>query len=168
MSNSKVLFIIAFVAAAGFFAYRMLGSTDAQLIKKRIEQLAQDASVGEELQGVQIHARSVQLTKHLSPAFSGQVELRDGATHSVPSKQEAIQSFSAAFFVLKPLKVEIRDLKISVQPGASTADAELSLNLKHSRVSVPFDRVDFRLSLVKADGEWLIERASGVVAPGEK
>lgn len=160
--------MIALLVGLGFAGYRWLRTSDTALIQMRIQELAKDASIDGEVQGVQLHTRAVQATKHFSPAFSGQLDLKNGQTHSIPSKQEAVQSFSAAFYVLKPMRISASGLEISVHPGANKAEARLTVDLQHSSASLAFDRAKLQLKLVKNDGEWLIERADGAFTPNEK
>lgn len=138
---------------------------DEQKIKKVVSEVTTEASAGDETQGIQIQTKAMTVSRYLSPSFSGKIVLAGGQVHTTQSKQEFVSDLTATIYVTKPLVVEVSELKVTVSPGGTSAEADLEVNLRHAPTQPAFESAHFLLELKKVDGDWLIDRAEGEVHP---
>ncbi|MEQ1875689.1 MAG: hypothetical protein ABL958_03525 [Bdellovibrionia bacterium] len=158
--SSKLVVGIAVLVAAGFMVSKMFGSNDKAKIQKLIQEMAAEASAGDETQGIQIQTKAIKVSRFLSPSFTGSVKT-NGQEHKIPSKQEFGSSMTAAIYLMKPLIVEVSGMDVTVTQGSDVAEANVDFNLRHFATEPPFDSARFVFDLKKIDGEWLIDKATG-------
>ncbi len=152
---------IACLVVAGVWAWRTLFPSPEQVIRKRLVQLAETASTtGKE--GALAKASRVQsLANFFTPDVEITIDIPGQFDHEISGRQELVNLALASRSMGQPVEVELVDVTVIVQPGATSAEAHMA-----GTATIPGERTvqiqELRAHLRKIDGQWLIDRAETV------
>ncbi len=152
---------IACLVMAGVWAWRTLFPSPEQVIRKRLAHLAETASTtGKE--GTLAKASRVQsLANFFTPDVEISIDVPGQYNHEISGREELVGLAMASRSMGQPIRVELVDINVTVEPGETSAEAHLA-----GTAVIPGERTvqiqELRAHLRKIDGQWLIDRAETV------
>ncbi len=144
-----------------FLAYRHFFPNEEQRIRRRLDDLAATVSIPAQASPARTLLALNKLKGFFAPNVTVDVDTPFEGRHAFEDRDELMQAAAAAWTNLRDVKVEFLDINVKLGPSNDAATAELT-----ARVARPGNRdamvQEFRLTLGKQDGEWLITRAESV------
>ena len=149
------LALVAVLVALGFWLYTVLFPSPEKVIRKRLAEVAQLASIRRG-QGLLSLATSIQ---ELANCFDSQVEItlnwRGRSDHSLAGRDEIIEAAKLAHGQFKTLEIEFLDMNVMLAPDKQSATVNLTAKVTTSE-DRDFQVQEFIVTLKKVNGEWLI------------
>ena len=139
-------------------------SSEARQISRRLDALAETASVG----GGETNLVRMAKAARLAGYFTGDITIDLGSPSTVIRGRDALMTMAARIRVSpEGLRIELVDVQITVD--AEGAGATASMTVQGSGIDFAtgdrmIDAREMEMTLVKSDGEWLIQGVSAVNA----
>ena len=150
----RVILVLALIAA-GVLAWRVLFPSPRNVIRSRLRNLAETVSfeAGQGMIPKALKAR--QLADYFTPDLKTVANIRGYGTCAWDGRDELIQNAALKMQQLGALKVEFKDINITLETGNQSAVANLT-----AAATVPGERdffvQEFNFKLRKIGGHWLI------------
>jgi hypothetical protein len=139
----------------GFWLYTVFFPGPEKAIRKRLEKVAQLASIRPG-QGLLSRGASIQ---ELANCFDSKVEItlnwRGGSQHSLAGRDEIIETAKLAHGQFQTLEIEFLDLNVTLAPDKQSATVNLTAKVTTSDER-DFQVQELKITLKKVNGEWLI------------
>lgn len=149
------LLLLAGLLAAGFWLYTIFFPGPEKLIRKRLERVAELASITPG-QGLLSRGASIQ---ELANCFDSQIEItinwRGHSEHSLAGRDEIIEAAKLAHGRFKSLQFEFLDMNVLLAPDKQSATVNLTAKVTSSE-DRDFQVQELKITLKKVNGEWLI------------
>lgn len=155
------LALVAGLVMGGVWGWRALFPGPDQIIKRRLEQLAQTASVtGDE--GLLAKAAHVQkLTTFFTPDVEIVIDIPGQYNAEISGLDELTRTAAAARSMGKSIKVEFLDVTVTIAADQNSAQAHM-IGEVHVTGERGLQVQELSAQLRKVDGQWLINRAETV------
>jgi hypothetical protein len=149
------LVLVAVLAALGFWLYTVFFPSPEKVIRKRLTNVAQLASIRPD-QGLLSRGASIQ---ELANCFDSKVEItvnwREGSQHTLAGRDEIIEAAKLAHGRFKSLEIEFLDMNVALSPDKQSATVNLTAKITSSDER-DFQAQELKITLKKVNGEWLI------------
>ena len=158
------LVLLGILITAGVWLWTLVFPSPEKVVRKRLAQVAAEASFNSGENPLVIAARS----ENLASRFSTNVEVNLNAPGFEPlqfsGRAEITQAAAGARTRLSSLKVEFPDASVTVAPDRQSAVADVAVKVqaageKDSTVQ------EVKFTFQKIGGDWLITRVESVRAP---
>ena len=157
----KTVVLLLAALACLVLLYRHFFPNDEKIIRRRLAELAEAASIPEQSSPAAGLVAADRLRDFLTPQVEVVVELPHEGRHTFAGRQELVQAALAARATYGGLKVEFLDVRVTVDPGRATATAHLT-----ARATLPAQRdfmvQELSLRLQKEERQWRVLRAETV------
>jgi hypothetical protein len=153
------LVLLAALIAAGIWLWTILFPGPEKIVRKRLAQVAAEASFNSGENVLVLAARSV----NLASRFGTNVEININALEFV-GRDEITQAAAGMHMHLSGLKVEFPDVSVTVAPDKQSAVADVAVRLQASGEK-DFNVQEVKFTFQKIGGDWLITRVENVRAP---
>ena len=156
------LILLAALIAAGVWLWTVLFPSPEKTVRKRLTQIAAEASFKTGENPLVIAARAENLAGH----FSTDAEIHIGATGygwiELNGRAEITQAAARMRTMdLQGLKVEFPDVSVTVGPDKQSAVADVAVKVEATGEK-DFNVQEMKFTFQKIDGDWLITRAETV------
>ena len=161
----RLVLLVALVAA-GVWLWTMLFPGPERIVRKRLAQVAAEASFNSGENPLALAARC----ENLGDRFSTNVEIHVNAPDfdrpiELFGRAEIIQAAAGARTLnLGSLRVEFPDVSVTVAPDKLSAVADVAVKVQAAREK-DIHVMEMKLTFQKIGGDWLITRAETVRAP---
>jgi len=147
--------LVAALAALGFWLYTVFFPSPEKVIRKRLTNVAQLASI-KPGQGLLSRGASIQ---ELANCFDSKIEItvnwRGGSRHTLAGRDEIIEAAKLAHARFKSLQIEFLDMNVALSPDKQSATVNLTAKVTSSDEQ-DFQAQELKITLKKVNGEWLI------------
>jgi hypothetical protein len=159
------LVLLAALIAAGVWLWTILFPGPEKIVRKRLAQVAAEASFNSGENVLVLAARSV----NLASRFGTNVEININAPEygrplEFVGRDEITQAAAGMHMHLSGLKVEFPDVSVTVAPDKQSAVADVAVRLQASGEK-DFNVQEVKFTFQKIGGDWLITRVENVRAP---
>jgi hypothetical protein len=158
------LVLLAALVAAGVGLWTTFFPRPEKIVRKRLAQVAAEASFNSGENPLVIAARA----EHLASRFSTNVEVNLNAPGferlEFSGRDEITQAAAGARVHLSALKVEFPDVSVSVVPDKQSAVADVAVKVQAAGEK-DFIVQEVKFNFQKIGGDWLITRVENVPAP---
>jgi hypothetical protein len=158
------LVLLAAIIAAAIWLWTILFPGPEKIIRKRLVQVAAEASFNSGENPFVIAARS----ENLASRFSTNVEVNLNAPGyerlEFSGRAEITQAAAGARMHLSGLKVEFPDVSLTVGPDKQSAVADVAVKVQAAGEK-DFNVQELKFTFQKIGGDWLITRVESVRAP---
>jgi hypothetical protein len=149
------LFLIGIVAGLGYYGWQFLFPGAEQVIRNRLNKMAQAASFPHNEGPLAKLANSQHLAAFFSANTQVDIDVPGRQQHTMAGREEVMQVAMGARSAVDSLKVEFLDIKVLVGADKESAQASLTVYARTTSDPEPFVQ-PVRINLNKSDGEWLI------------
>jgi hypothetical protein len=151
----KRIIFMAALAALGYWGWTLVYQSPERAIRKRVEALACEASFGPN-QGLVSEAwKATSLTAFFTTNVQVTIDV-PGTQHNINGLDELNTAALYARHTFKGLKIELPDIKVTVEPGGETAVVNLTAWAKLADQKDDYLQ-ELRLRLIKVKRDWLIK-----------
>jgi hypothetical protein len=153
-----ILFVV--LVAAGVWGWRILHPSPEEIIRKRLLELAQNASFG----ASEAPLAKLWNAQGLGKFFTSDVQVTfdaPGVAGVINGRDQLLERAVGARSSLTSLKVEFPDISINLGPGGQFAVVDVTAKAKASTDKDPYLQ-ELKISFQKIGGEWLIRRVETV------
>lgn len=155
MKIASRLALVLVLIGLGFWLYTVFFPGPEKVIRKRLAKVAQLASIRPD-QGLLSRGASIQ---ELANYFDSKVEItvnwRGRSEHSLAGRDEIIEAAKLAHAQFKSLEFEFLDVNVTLAPDKQSATVNLTAKVT-SDDEKDFQVQEFKITLKKVNGEWLI------------
>jgi len=160
----RLVLLVVFVAA-GIWLWTILLPGPEKIVRKRLAQVAAEASFNSGENVLALAARSV----NLASRFGTNVEININAPEygrplEFVGRDEITQAAAGMHMHLSGLKVEFPDVSVTVAPDKQSAVADVAVRLQASGEK-DYNVQEVKFTFQKIGGDWLITRVENVLAP---
>jgi ketosteroid isomerase-like protein len=149
------LLLVAVLAGFGFWGWRTFFPPPEQVIRKRLNNLAQTASFSGTEGAIAKVAKAQALTAFCTEDVEVIMDVPGYPRHEIHGTAELLEAAAAARTFREGFTVQFFDIVVNVTPDQKSAVADLT-----AKGDVPHDRdfnvQELRFKLKKVDGKWLI------------
>ncbi len=163
----RIVLVVALVSCAllGTWLFQVLFPGDERLIRRLIAQVAETASIKpNEHPLVKLSAAN-----KLGNCFSDHAVISYDAagwdSRTINGREELVQIAVAARANLQDANIRLLDVYLQIDPGKQSASANVVASATINGGKEPLIQ-EFRITLKKFDGDWLITRADSVKTLG--
>jgi hypothetical protein len=155
--------LLAVLAAAGVWLWTILFPSPQKIIRAQLSQLARDVSFTSNQSPLAGIAAIHSLANFFSTNAEVNLEVPGRSGQTISGREEIMQAAAGAHASLEALQVEFPDVNVTVAPGKQSATADLDAKVQVSG-NGDLDVEEFKFTLNKIDGKWLITRVETVRA----
>lgn len=153
--------LLAALIALGVWLYTVLFPGPEKAVRKHLTKVARLASIKPD-QGLLGRASSIQeLANCFAPEIEITLNLRGGSDHTFRKRDEIIEVAKLAHARFKTLQIDFLDMNVALAPDKESATVHLTAKASSSE-EVDFQVQEFKFTLQKINGEWLIIRIETV------
>lgn len=157
----RIILLAAALIALGVWGWRVLFPSPEKIIRSRLTQLAATASFKGDEGMIAKAYRAEKLAGFFTANAVLHVDVSGYEAHTIEGRAEVQQMALAARQHLQGLKVEFRDINVTLGPNKQSARVDLT-----GKATVPGRNdlfvQEFDVQLKKVDGTWLIDRVETV------
>ncbi len=158
------LVLLAALITMGVWLWTVVYPSPEEIVRKRLVQVAAEASFNSRENPLIIAAR----TEHLASRFSTNVEVNLNAPgferQEFSGRAEITQVAAGARMHLSSLKVEFPDVSVTVASDKLSAAADVAVKVQAAGEK-DFNVEELKFTFQKIGGDWLITRVETVRAP---
>ena len=156
--------LLVVLAVAGVWLWTILSPSPEKIVRKRLAQVAAEASFNSGENVLVLAARS----ENLASRFGTNAEININAPEygrplEFVGRDEITQAAAGMHMHLSGLKVEFPDVSVTVAPDKQSAVADVALKVQ-SAGEKNFDMHEVKFTFQKIGGDWLITRVETVRA----
>jgi len=155
------LVLIGTVGVGLFYGWRWLFPGPEQVIRKRLSELATDASITSNEAPLVKLAKAQRLSTFFTTDAKVTVDLPGRALQTFDGREEVQQAAIGARSLLNNLKVEFVDVTVSLRPDKNSAVSHLTATATMPGEKVP-EVQELEIEFRKTDHDWLIDRVQTV------
>jgi ketosteroid isomerase-like protein len=161
MKTAFRLLLLAALAVAGVWLWTVLFPSPDSIIRKRLAQVAAEASFPPGENPLVIAARSENLAGCFGTNVEVNINVPEHGQHNFVGRAEIMQSAAGARSAVGSLKVEFPDMNITVSPDKQSATADVVLKVQAAGEK-DFYVQEVKFTFQKIEGDWLITRVETV------
>ncbi|HXE41909.1 MAG TPA: hypothetical protein VN516_02705 [Candidatus Baltobacteraceae bacterium] len=146
------------IAAIAFWIWTILFPAPEKIIRRRLDDVAQNVSFQANENPIAIAMKSEKLATFFSTNVEVNLDIPERAQHSIVGRAEIIQAAAGAHMQVKTLDVKFLDPEIAVSPDKQSATVSLVVSAKSSGETDPIVQ-PMKFYFQKIGRDWLITRA---------
>jgi hypothetical protein len=160
MKRAVRLVLLGLLIAAGVWLYTVFFPAPEKVIRKQLTRVARLASITPD-QSLLSRGASIQ---ELANCFDSQVEItlnsRSGP-EQITGRDGIIETAKLAHTTYKRLRIDFLDMNVTLAPDKQSATVNLTAKATSSE-EMDFQVQEFKITLKKVNGEWLIIRIEAI------
>ena len=157
---STVVLLVA-LAAACFWLWTIIFPSPEKIIRKRLAQVAAEASFPPGENPLVIAARSENLAARFGTNVEINLDLPEHGEHSIAGRAEITQAAAGARRAVSSLKVEFPDVSVTLNPDQQSATADVNVEVQAGGEKENHLQV-VRFTFQKVEKDWLIIKVETV------
>ncbi len=164
MKTARRLVLLAALIAAGVWAWTVLFPSPEKAVRKRLAQVAAEASFGSGENPLLVAARWETLASRFSTNVEINVRVPGYGRQEITGREEIPQAGAGVRSQWDSLKVEFPDVSVTMGPNKQSAEADVAVKVQAGHEK-DFDVEEVKFTFQNIGGDWLITRVQTVDAP---
>jgi len=157
------LILLAALAAAGVWLWTILFPSPENIVRKRLAQVASEASFNSGENALIGAARAENLAGRFGTNVEININVPEYGQHEFVGRDEITQAAAGVRMRLSSLKVEFPDVSVTVAPDKLSAVADVAMKVQAAGQK-DIDVEEMKFTFQKIGGDWLITRVETVRA----
>ena len=149
------------LGAVGFWAWHLFFPGPEQIVRKRLAELAQTASILPNEGSLTILAKTQRLSSLFSADAQVAIDVPGRSIQTLSGREEIQRAAMGARSMLNILKIEFVDVIVDVGPSRQSAIAHLTATANLPGEKIP-EVEELAISFRRIDRDWLINRVESV------
>lgn len=159
------LLLLAALIAAGVWLWTIRFPSPETIVRKRLAQIASEASFTSSENPLVLAARSENLAGRCSTNIEVNIDVPEfDRPLALSGRAEITQAIAGVRMHLSSLKVEFPDVSVTVTPDKQSAVADVAVKVQAAGEK-DFNVQEMKFTFQKIGGDWLITRVEAVHAP---
>lgn len=164
MKTALRLVLLAALVAAGVWAWRVLFPSPETVVRKRLAQVAAEASFSSSENPLLIAARWEALANRFSTNVEFYINVPDYGRQGITGRDEIPQVGAGVRSQWSSLKLEFPDVSVTMSPDKQSAVADVAVKVQAGQQK-DFEVQEVKFTFQLVGGDWLITRVQTVDAP---
>jgi hypothetical protein len=161
MKTALRLLLLAAFIAAGVWLWTILFPGPEKIVRKRLAQVAAEASFKPGENPLVIAARAENLAGFFSTNAEININLPERGPHNLTGRAEITQAAAGARAAAGSLKVEFPDVSVTVAPDKLSAAADVAVQVQAAGNKDIYVQ-EMKFTFQKIGGDWLITRVETI------